>query len=145
MAVPAHRRPLRLLGPDDRSSDTPQTPGMRRYATISGRLTGSTGLWMGGNVMAPGDRSGDHHHGPADSGIYVVAGHPRFVCLDAEGEELVLEASPGDFVFVPAYVPHREENPSADEEATIVLARSTPEEIVVALADLHATDGIPGA
>jgi uncharacterized RmlC-like cupin family protein len=42
-------------------------------------------------------------------------------------------------------VPHREENPSAEEEAIVVLARSTPEEIVVNLPDLWSVEGIPGA
>jgi uncharacterized RmlC-like cupin family protein len=141
--VPYWRRPLVRSRPGERTSDTPQTPGMRRYAAISGSSMGSQ-IWMGGNTVAPGQRSADHHHGEADSGIYVVSGHPRFVFL-ADGEEHVVDAEPGDFIYVPAWVPHREENPSPDEEAVVVLARSTPEEIVVNLADLWSVDGIPGA
>jgi uncharacterized RmlC-like cupin family protein len=142
-ALPYWRRPLVRSRPDDRTADTPQTPGMQRFAAISGTLNGAR-LWMGGNTMAPGGRSGDHHHGEADSGIYVVSGHPRFVFL-VDGEEQRVDAAPGDFIFVPAWVPHREENPSADEEAVVVLARSTPEEIVVNLPDLWSLHGIPGA
>ncbi len=48
-----------------------------------------------------------------------------------------LETSPGDYIFVPPYVPHREENPSADEEAVVVIARSTQEAIVVNLPSLR--------
>jgi len=143
-AVAYWRRPLVRSRAQDRTTDTPQTPGMRRFAAISGGLTGSQHLWMGGNTVAPGQRSADHHHGEADSGIYIVSGHPRFVFL-VDGEERTIDAAPGDFVYVPAWVPHREENPSADEEAVVVLARSTPEEIVVNLADLWSVDGIPGA
>jgi uncharacterized RmlC-like cupin family protein len=117
---------------------------MQRFAAISGSLTGSRHLWMGGNTMAPGQRSGDHHHGEADSGIYVVSGHPRFAFL-AEDRVVYVDAGPGDFVYVPAWVPHREENPSADEEAVVVLARSTPEEIVINLPDLWSLHGIPQA
>jgi uncharacterized RmlC-like cupin family protein len=62
-----------------------------------------------------------------------------------DGSEQHLDAGPGDFIYVPAWVPHREENPSGDEEAIVVLARSTPEEIVVNLPSLHSVDGIPGA
>ena len=142
--VPFWRRPLVRSRPDDRNSDTPQTPGMRRYAAISGGLTGSQHLWMGGNTVRPGEKSADHHHGEADSGIYIVSGHPRFVFL-VDGEEQHIDAGPGDFVYVPAWVPHREENPSEDEDAVVVLARSTPEEIVVNLPSLWALDGIPGA
>jgi uncharacterized RmlC-like cupin family protein len=143
-AVPLWRRPLVRSRPQDRTADTPQTPGMQRFAAISGSLTGSQHLWMGGNTVRAGASSGDHHHGEADSGIYVVTGHPRFVFL-VDGEETAIDTQPGDFVYVPAWVPHREENPSADEDATVVLARSTPEEIVVNLPDLWSLDGIPGA
>jgi uncharacterized RmlC-like cupin family protein len=142
--VPDWCRPVMVSRLADRSTNTPQTSGMQRFAAISGALTGSRHLWMGGNTMQPGQRSGDHHHGEADSGIYIVSGHPRFVFLRAGREEHV-ETGPGDFVYVPAWVPHREENPSAEEEATVVLARSTPEEIVVNLPDLWSVEGIPGA
>ena len=143
-AAPFWRRPLVRSRPEDRTTDTPQTSGMRRFAAISGTLTGSQHLWMGGNTVKAGASSGDHHHGEADSGIYIVSGHPRFVFL-SDGVEQTIEAGPGDFVYVPAWVPHREENPSPDEDAVVVLARSTPEEIVVNLPDLRSVDGIPGA
>ncbi len=138
------RRPLVRSRREDRCDDTPQTDGMRRFAAISGGLTGSQHLWMGGNTVRPGEASDDHHHGSADSGIYIVSGHPRFTFL-VDGREESVDAAPGDFVYVPAYVPHREENPSPDEEAVVVLARSTPEEIVVNLRDLWDTTGIPDA
>jgi uncharacterized RmlC-like cupin family protein len=141
---PYWRRPLVLSPQGERCADTPQTDGMRRYAAISGTLTGSQHLWMGGNTVLPGEASADHHHGPADSGIYIVSGHPRFTVL-VDGEEQSIDAAPGDFVYVPAWVPHREENPSADETAIVVLARSTSEEIVVNLPDLWSTEGIPDA
>ena len=142
--TPFWRRPLVRSRPEDRTADTLQTPGMQRYAAISGGLTGSQHLWMGGNTVAPGQKSSDHHHGEADSGIYVVSGHPRFVCL-VDGAEQQIDAGPGDFIYVPAWVPHREENPSPDEEAVVVLARSTPEEIVVNLPSLWSVESIPGA
>ena len=118
------------------SSDTTQTPGMRRLEAISGKTVGSEKLWMGQTHVAPATASGDHHHGEAETAIYVVSGHPVFVF--AEGErEVRLETSPGDYIFVPPYVPHREENPSPDEEAVVVIARSTQEAIVVNLPSLR--------
>ena len=141
-APPFWRRPLVRSQPEDRSPDTLQTPGMRRYAAISGGLTGSQHLWMGGNTVHPGQKSAeppsrrgrqrDLHRGP---------GHPRFVFL-VDGKEEHIDAAPADFVYVPAWVPHREENPSTYEEAVVVLTRSTPEEIVVNLPSLWWTDGI---
>lgn len=119
------------------SADTAQTPGMARYEAISGRRTGSRRIWMGETRIAPGMVSGDHHHGEAETGIYVVSGQPRFVFLQ-DGEERRIDTRPGEYVYVPPYVPHREENPSPDEEAVVLIARSTQEGIVVNLPSLRA-------
>ncbi|MCW2691190.1 MAG: mannose-6-phosphate isomerase [Mycobacterium sp.] len=53
-------------------------------------------------------------------------------------EEVRIVTNPGDYVFVPPYVPHREENPDPDNPAVIVIARSTQEAIVVNLPELYA-------
>jgi uncharacterized RmlC-like cupin family protein len=133
-----HRR-LHHTGRGGLSEDTAQTPGMRRYEAISGKRNGSRKIWMGESHVAPGMVSSDHHHGEAETGIYVVSGHPVFVFLDVDGDvERRVEAGPGDYMYVPPYVPHREENPSPDEEAVVVLARSTQEGIVVNLESLRA-------
>jgi uncharacterized RmlC-like cupin family protein len=120
---------------DALSADTIQTPGMRRLEAISGRTVGSEKLWMGETHVAPDTTSGDHHHGEAETAIYVVSGHPVFVFADGE-REVRIETGPGEYVFVPPYVPHREENPASDEEAVVVIARSTQEGIVVNLPSL---------
>jgi len=126
------RTTLRLIRSDELSGATAQTSGMTRSAAISGDLTGAQSLWMGRTELPPGVSSGDHHHGHSETGIYVVAGAPVFVCRDpASGELIRLETRPGDYVFVPPYVPHREENPSADQTAVVVIARSTQEAIVI--------------
>ncbi|GLZ13370.1 mannose-6-phosphate isomerase [Actinomadura sp. NBRC 104425] len=118
-------------------TDTAQTSGMRRFEAVSGKTVGSRRLWMGRTHVAPATNSGDHHHGEAETAIYVVSGHPVFVFADGDAEVRV-ETEPGDYVFVPPYVPHREENPSPDEEAVVVIARSTQEGIVVNLPSLWA-------
>jgi len=134
---PAQRR-LELVPAGQLSADTAQTPGMRRFAAICGRTVGSNALWMGLTHLAPGATSGNHHHGQSETAIYVVSGHPAFVFVDASGDgaETRLETSPGDFVFVPPHTAHREENPSPDAEAVVVIARSTQEAVVVNLEDL---------
>lgn len=124
---------------DALSSDTAQTSGMRRFEAISGASVGAEKIWMGRTDVGPATNSGDHHHGEAETGIYVVSGHPVFVFAEGD-EEVRIETSPGDYVFVPPYVPHREENPAADEEAVVVIARSTQEAIVVNLPSLWTTD-----
>jgi uncharacterized RmlC-like cupin family protein len=127
---------LRRITADELSGDTAQSSGMRRSAAISGALVGAGELWMGRTVMAPGGQSADHHHGESETGIYVVSGTPAFAFRDPEtGEVVRLQTQPGDFVWVPPHVPHREENPS-DAEAVLVVARSTQEAIVVNLPSL---------
>ncbi len=112
-----------------------QSSGMQRLEAISGRSAGSSALWMGESHVAAGTRSADHHHGESESAIYVVSGHPEFVFLD-DGVERRIRTQPGDYVYVPPFVPHREENPATDEDAVVVLARSTQEAIVVNLPSL---------
>ncbi|HEV3379833.1 MAG TPA: cupin domain-containing protein [Trebonia sp.] len=127
-------RPLTHIRGGELSGDTGQTSGMARFAAISGKSAGSEKLWMGQTHVAPGAKSGDHHHGEAETAIYVVSGTPAFVF--AEGErEVRVETKPGDYIFVPPYVPHREENPG-ETEAVVVIARSSQEAIVVNLDSL---------
>ncbi|QHC24035.1 cupin domain-containing protein [Streptomyces sp. GS7] len=133
------RARLHHIRADALDGDTAQTDGMRRFAAISGGAVGSERIWMGQTHVAPGTASSNHHHGASETAIYVVKGHPEFVFAEDTGgarEEVRLRTDPGDYVFVPPYVPHREENPSPDEEAVVVIARSTQEAIVVNLPGL---------
>jgi uncharacterized RmlC-like cupin family protein len=128
-----HQPLVRVRG-HELHGDTGQTPGMTRREAISGRTAGSAKVWMGQTHVAPGTSSGDHHHGEAETAIYVLCGTPAFVFADGD-REVRLETQPGDYVFVPPYVPHREENPGA-EEAVVIIARSSQEGIVVNLDSL---------
>ena len=128
--APLHHTPAGQL-----DTATAQTPGMTRRAAISGERSGSDAIWMGETIVAPATSSADHHHGESETAIYVVAGHPVFVYLD-DGVERRIATGPGDYVFVPPFTPHREENPSPDEPAVVVIARSTQEAIVVNLPGL---------
>ncbi|MEV0388178.1 cupin domain-containing protein [Nonomuraea sp. NPDC050643] len=96
-----------------------------------------------GAHVAASTTSGNHHHGASETAIYVVSGHPAFVFLDVEGDEPVevrVQTSPGDYIFVPPFVPHREENPDPETEAVVVIARTTQEAIVVNLDGLDWTE-----
>jgi uncharacterized RmlC-like cupin family protein len=133
-----HQR-LHHRTPGDLVSDTAQTAGMQRKEAISGRTVGARNLWMGQTHVPASTASANHHHGESETAIYVVSGHPTFVFLDLDGDEPVerrIEAAPGDYVFVPPFVPHREENPDPDGEAVVVIARTTQEAIVVNLDSL---------
>lgn len=130
-------RPLAHIRGDELTGQTNQTTGMTRFEAISGKTVGSVGLWMGRTHVSGHTSSGDHHHGEAETAIYVVEGHPVFVFAEGD-EEVRIETSPGDFIFVPPFVPHREENPGGDE-AIVVISRSSQEGIVVNLPSLWAT------
>jgi uncharacterized RmlC-like cupin family protein len=134
MADDLWHQPLARIRPGELRGDTRQTSGMRRLEAISGTSVGSEKLWMGQTHVAPATSSGDHHHGEAETAIYVVSGHPAFVFADGD-DEVRLETEPGDYVFVPPFAPHREENPGG-EEAVVVIARSSQEGIVVNLESL---------
>jgi uncharacterized RmlC-like cupin family protein len=127
---------LHLIRAGQLVSDTAQTGGMRRAEAISGKTLGSTVLWMGETRIDRGTCSKPHHHGDSETGIYVVSGRPVFVFPDDE-EDVELKLSPGDYLFVPRFVPHLETNPSKDQEAVLVIARTTPEAIVVNLESLR--------
>ncbi len=130
---------LHQVTPKALSDQTAQTSGMRRLEAISERTVGSEKLWMGQTHVAPSAASGNHHHGHSETGIFVVRGHPEFVFLDETAGAPVerrLRTNPGDYIFVPPWVPHREENPDPDDEAVVVIARTTQEAIVVNLPDL---------
>jgi uncharacterized RmlC-like cupin family protein len=132
---PFHRR-LHRIAPAGLVEDTTQTAGMRRLEAISGKTVGAEHLWMGQTHVPGATASANHHHGESETAIYVVSGTPVFVFLDIEGEEPVerrIQTGPGDYVFVPPWVPHREENPDPGTEAVVVIARTTQEAIVVNL------------
>ena len=102
---------------------------------------------MGQTHVAAETKSGNHHHGHSETAIYVTQGHPVFVFFesgtdDEPGREVRITTSPGDYVFVPPWVPHREENPDPDEEAIVVIARTTQEAIVVNVPDLRWVGGV---
>ena len=138
---PSLRTRLHHIRADGLDGGTAQTGGMRRFAAISGKTVGSERLWMGQTHVAPSTSSSDHHHGKSETAIYVVSGRPEFVFLDdaagGDPEEIRLVTGPGDYIFVPPFVPHREENPDPAEEAVVVIARSTQEAIVVNLPGLY--------
>jgi uncharacterized RmlC-like cupin family protein len=127
---------VKVIRPSERDCGTAQTAGMRREAGISDALTGSQGLWMGTAVNAPGAASGAHHHGQNESGIYILRGRVRFRW--GERLENVVDTEPGDFIFVPPFEVHMEENLDADGEAELLLARNSQEQVVVNVPDPRA-------
>ena len=122
---------VRVIPGTELVPNTPQTPGMDRKAAITFARVGAQKLWAGTVHIHPNAKTGAHHHGPLESVIYVLKGRARMRW--GERLEFVAEAGPGDFIYVPPFVPHQEINASADEVLECVLVRSDGESVVVNL------------
>lgn len=122
---------VRIVRGDQLDLNTPQTPGMTRAAAINHATAGASKLWAGTVTIHPDAKTGAHHHGALESVIYVVQGRARMRWGDHL--EFVAEAGPGDFIFVPPYVPHQEINALPDQPLACVLVRSDQEPVVVNL------------
>ena len=125
------RHGVRVLHAHELDINTPQTPGMNRAAAITAARVGAEKLWAGTVVIHPKAKTGAHHHGPVESVIYVVTGKARMKWGDRL--DFIAEAGPGDFIYVPPFVPHQEINASDDEPLSCVLVRSGQEPVVVNL------------
>ena len=122
---------VRIVKASELDFNTPQTPGMTRAAAINLARAGASKLWAGTVNVQPNAKTGAHHHGHLESIIYVVRGRARMRW--GERLEYVAEADPGDFIYVPPYVPHQEINARTDEPLECVLVRSDQEPVVVNL------------
>lgn len=122
---------IRIVHANELDLDTPQTLGMTRAAAITHASAGAQKLWAGTVVVQPCARTGPHHHGELETVLYVVRGRARFRWGNAM--EFADEAGPGDFIYVPPYVPHQELNASNDEPVEAVVVRNGQEPIVVNL------------
>ncbi len=120
---------VKVVHPSQCDRSTAQTPGMDRAEGIGAKTVGAKSIWVGPVRVDKGVRSGPHHHGEVESAIYIISGHARF--RYGERLENVVEAAPGDFIFVPPYVVHQEINASGDEPVEMIVSRSSQENVVV--------------
>ena len=104
---------------------------MSRAAAITYARAGAEKLWAGTARIEPDAKTGAHHHGELETVIFVLHGKARMRWGDAL--EFVAEADPGDFIFVPPFVPHQEINANPDAELVCVVVRSGGEAVVVNL------------
>ena len=122
---------VKVIKGDRLDTNTPQTPGMSRAAAINQATAGANKLWAGTVTIHADAKTGAHHHGDLESIIYVVSGQARMRW--GEKLEFVCEAGPGDFIYVPPYVPHQEINANSEEPLECILVRSDQEPVVVNL------------
>lgn len=122
---------VRVVPGDKLDPVTATTPGMDRAVAIDRARMGAQKLWAGTVHIHANAKTGAHHHGPLESVIYVVSGRARMRW--GENLEFTAEAGPGDFIYVPPYVPHQEINASSEEPLCCVLVRSDSDAVVVNL------------
>ena len=122
---------MRVVPADSLDANTAQTPGMDRKAAINFARVGAQKLWAGTVHIHPNAKTGAHHHGHLESVIYIVRGRARMRW--GEHLEFTAEAGPGDFIYVPPYVPHQEINASPTEVLECVLCRSDGQAVAVNL------------
>ena len=123
--------PIRIVGPALFEQGTAQTPGSVRLAAVAPQQGIQSALWGGLFEVMPRARTGIHHHGEQQTIAYVLSGICK-VRWGAEGE-YTASAKAGDFIHVPAFLPHMEINPSDSEPFRWVVVRSTSTPIVVNL------------
>jgi uncharacterized RmlC-like cupin family protein len=122
---------LRVVRRDQLTSATAQTPGSQRLAAIHPEAGIDSPMWGGVFHVEPAARTAIHHHGEQHTIAYVLSG-TSYVRWGERGEfDATLHA--GDFLYVPAWLPHQEINPSKTVPFQWIVVRSTSEPIVVNL------------
>ncbi len=126
-----YRDGVRIVRQGGLDFNVPSWPGMRIGAAITKATAGASKIWAGASTIAPDAKTGPHHHGAVETVVYIVRGQARMRWGDRL--EFFADAGPGDFIYVPPYVPHQEMNASKEEELVSVVFRNTDEPIVVKL------------
>jgi uncharacterized RmlC-like cupin family protein len=106
------------------------------FAGVSAQSTGAHGICMHLLTIPPGGRAKAHLHENHETAIYVLNGEGGMWYGEDLEEHVTVKA--GDFLYIPAGMPHLPYNPSATETVTAVIARTDPneQESVVLLPDL---------
>jgi uncharacterized RmlC-like cupin family protein len=129
----SHSAAIHIVSTAKFDRETAQTPGSERRAAIAPALGIATAIWGGLFEVKPGSRTGVHHHGEQETVAYVLSG----ICEIRWGKagESIARAKAGDFIHIPAFLPHMEINPSNRAPFRWVVVRSTATPIVINLPD----------
>lgn len=96
------------------------------FVGISEKTAGSTGLCMHMVVIPPGGAAQPHIHNGYETALYVIKGRAKTLYGEGLSESVINEA--GDFIFIPANLPHQPMNISETEEVIAIVARNDPNE-----------------
>jgi uncharacterized RmlC-like cupin family protein len=141
MRLPAIALAIVLAAPpllaDDKRNDaeivvirpevTTQTKqGLPNFQGISGQNAGAKGISMNKVVIPPGGAAKAHKHKGYETVIYLIKGRVKTLYGEGLKKSVVNEA--GDFLYIPADLPHKPINLSATEPAEAIVARTDPDE-----------------
>ena len=99
--------------------------GLDYFAGVSAESAGATGICMHMAVLPPGAEAKPHYHEAHETAIFQIEGStsvrhgPNLEFTDVVNE--------GDFVYIPAGVPHQPFNPT-NRMARAIIARTDPNE-----------------
>ena len=96
------------------------------FRGISGQTAGATGLSMNLAVVPPGGSAEPHYHKDFEAAIYLLEGRVETRYGEGLAESVITEK--GDFLFIPAGMPHQPFNLSESEPAIAIVARNDPSE-----------------
>lgn len=116
--------------------------GLSYFAGISTETTGARAICLHLVTIPPGGRAKAHLHENHETAIYMLSGEVDVWC--GEGLRECLVARAGDYVYIPAGIPHLPINHSQTEPCAAVIARTDPneQESVVLLPELDAVGGL---
>jgi uncharacterized RmlC-like cupin family protein len=100
--------------------------GVPGFVGVSADTVGASGLSLKLIVIPPGGKAAAHRHVGYETAIYMLSGRVEMECGEGLAESIITE--PGDFLFIPAGVPHQPLNLSPAEEARALAARNDGDE-----------------
>ena len=110
-----------------RSSELVQSKqGLQNIDGVSAEASRSLGLWMGMIRIPPGARAHPHLHEAHETAIFVLEGEGEMWYGEHLEEYVTFKA--GDFMYIPAGVPHVPSNPSTTDYIVGIAARTDPNE-----------------
>ena len=100
--------------------------GIPLFHGISGRTAGAEAISMHKVTIPPGGRAKPHVHKGYETAVYLLKGRVKTLYGEGLKKSVVNEA--GDFIYIPADVPHQPINLSETETAEAIVARTDPNE-----------------
>ena len=119
---------VKRIAKEDLVGNPGQNADMERVIAVSRETVGSKNLYSSIVRTGPGGRTEIHHHGECETSIYILSGRARFYSGDGLAE--IVEAAEGDFIFVPAYEIHVEENAGDTDDLVVLLSRNCSGSVV---------------